>query len=353
MDATIDLGLGHLSVMLEDSPRRPPGAAYGPAAGLDALRAAIAAWEGVAGDEVIVTTGASMGLVCALATLERPCSVLCPRPHYPPYPRMAAMLGIEVVFYDLDEERDWLPSPAEMRSRLRPDTRALLLNVPGNPAGSIPGPDDMAEIARLAASRDLLVISDEVYADFIYDGRELPRMSELFDPGRLIRLKSFSKSFQMPGERLGYALGDPRLLARATQAHWTLAMSPPTSSQLLALRALEVDPAARIARLRDALRKNRDQAFAILGTSVRIQARIPAAGIFAWMKIEDLGVDSARLARLCLEEAQIIVFPGIAFGVNDPLFIRASFAVASPEVREGFTALVRYLDALPRTLRPG
>jgi aspartate/methionine/tyrosine aminotransferase len=199
-------------------------------------------------------------------------------------------------------------------------------------------------VAAVARQAELLVISDEVYADFVYDGRNFPDTREFFPPVRLVRLKSFSKAFGIPGERLGYVTAEPGRVRSVGRAHWALAMSPPATAQALALKSLRSDPAGRVRGLRAILADNRATAARLLAGCDRTRFVTPAAGIFLWIEVPECRLDSHGLARVCAEEAGVIVMPGSSFGVEDPVYLRASFAAPRDEVVRGFAALASFLQ---------
>jgi aminotransferase len=346
----IDLGLGHVRIAAGEN-ARPDTAAreYGPAAGYPALREAVAGWENVAPEDVAITTGASLALVATLATLPRPCSVLCPRPYYPAYPAIASAMGLELAFYDLEPERGWLPAPGALTRCTRSDTRALLWNFPGNPTGSLPSAALIDEVREIVSRQDLLVVSDEVYAEFIY-GPALPSARGAFGTERVVRVRSFSKAFEMPGERLGYVVADPSRSAMISRAHWALAMCPPASSQAHGLRALGADAASRLAVLKARLTANRDSVSRILAECSGVRFHVPEAGIFYWIEVVDSPIGSQHLAQACAA-AGVTVMPGTAFGVHGPTYIRASFAVPEQEALEGFEALVRFVRSMSHAQR--
>jgi aminotransferase len=342
-----DLGLGHVRIEAQsDLGIAGAGAEYGPPDGLPTLREAVAAWEGVRSEEIAITTGASLGLAATLAILERPGSVLCPRPYYPAYPKLAEMLGLEVIYYYLEPARGWQPDPDRLGQLVREDTRAVLWNFPNNPTGSLPTPALLEVMKDLVRRADLLVISDEVYADFVHDGAPAPDMAAALGSGAVVRLRSFSKLFGMPGERLGYAVTDPCRLQAISRAHWTLAMSPPTTAQTRALMLLRSKPRRRLQRVRELLAANRDRAVQILAGCDRIKLIVPPAGIFCWLEVVDCRVDSRALAHACAADAGVVVVPGAAFGVDSPTYLRASFAVSEDEVTRGFEALVTFIRSL-------
>ena len=342
-----DLGLGHIRLDTNSGQGfQSLGVEYGPAGGYPAVREAIARWERVSSEEIAVTTGASMALVATLATLKRPCSILCPRPYYPPYPAVAAMLGLDVVFYELERDRAWQPSAAAISKCLRPDTQAILWNFPGNPTGSVPAPEVVDEVRGVVHRHDLLVLSDEVYADFVYAGAELPDARRVFGRERVVRVRSFSKALGIPGERLGYVVAAPERVAAIARAHWTLAMCPPATSQTLGLRALGEGVEERVRHLKETLAAHRNRAARILADCAEIRFAVPAAGIFFWIEVPDCPVDSRTLAQICATQAGVVVTPGIAFGQDAPVYLRASFGVPEDEAVRGFEALGRVLSNL-------
>lgn len=342
-----DLGLGHIRISgAPATPAQALGSEYGPADGAFILREAVAAWEKVSVEEVAITTGASLGLVAALATLPRPCSVLCPKPYYPAYPKVAGMLGLDIIFYELEKSCGWQPDPKHIARLIRKDTQALLWNFPSNPTGSIPSGDLIEEMEETIRNKNLLVISDEVYKDFIYDESHFPDIRVSFGPSSVIRLRSFSKLFCIPGERLGYVIAAPQRLKAIHQAHWALAMSPPASAQALGLRALRSGPESKVKEMCDVLRGNRDRIKPILAGCNRIKFIVPRAGIFYWIEVSDSPIDSRALARDCANEAGVILTAGAAFGIEEPVYLRASFAVPEDEAMLGFEALVHFIKQL-------
>jgi aspartate/methionine/tyrosine aminotransferase len=336
-----DLGLGH--VRIEEEGFKGPETEYGPADGFAVLREGIAKWEQSSVDEVAVTTGASLGLVATLASLEKPCSILAPRPYYPLYPKVAQILGIDMRFYELNKERQWQPDAQEIRSLIRDDTRAIILNFPGNPTGALPHACMLQALATVVRAFDLLVISDEVYSDFIYGSVSFPDIRTTFGQDSVIRLRSFSKTFGMPGERLGYVIASRERLEPITRAHWTLTMSPPVSAQAIALARLQANPQQRVQRLRRVLAETKTHVEGLLMACTRISFVTPQAGIFFWLEIHDCPVPSRTLASECASQAGVVVVPGCAFGIERPIYLRASFAVSRDEAMSGFARVIDFL----------
>lgn len=343
----IDLGLGHLR--LEPDYLGVPfahSAEYGPAAGSTELRQAVAAWERVPPDHVAITTGASLGLVAALAALDPPYGVLCPRPYYPPYVKVAGLLGLTVHHYGLDAARRWVPDGSSLRFLTSSAVRTLIWNFPHNPTGAVVEPGLFDQVVALAAASGTTVISDDVYRELVYGDERVARVP---DGGSscVVRLRSFSKLFAIPGERVGYVIAAPKLVASVARAHWSLGMSPPATSQRIAAAVLMDGPEARVERVRTALAAKRDIAVAILRQCSRARMHVPPAGIFCWIEVPGWTGSSTELADLCGDRAGVVVAPGSAFGVERPAYIRASFAVPDAELRDGLTRLVELIESLP------
>lgn len=349
-----DLGLGHIRVEVPRLASLPATAReYGEPAGDRQLREAVARWEGVSCDQIALTTGASLGLVSTLSALAAGGSVLCPRPYYPLYPKMMDALRIQPILYDVGRDGCWAACAGDMQALARTDTRALLVNVPGNPTGCVPDADALQALAEVARTNGWFVISDEAYGHFLYTGKAFPPVSEVFASSSLVRIRSFSKLFCMPGERLGYVITTPDLRALITERHWQLAMSPPASAQRLALSVFAAGADGFVSGILSAVARNRKRAEHILSSCPGITFSSPAGGIFSWIRVDRCPLESRRLAQACAEQSGVVVVPGAAFGITDTSYLRASFAVPVEELEEGFTALSECIAALARRCSDG
>lgn len=339
-DELVDLAAG--SIELGEGGDTPV-IGYGPPAGLPVLRSVLAAFEGVQAAEVVLTTGSSMALVAALVGLKRPGSVLCPRPFYPGYPRVMEFLNLNPIFYNLSSDTAFQPEPAQVARAIRPDVRAFLLNVPSNPTGAVADDDRLVELGRIASRHGLTVIADEVYSGFVYE-RSHPDLQRFFEPARLIRLRSFSKTFALPGQRLGYALGVPAVVEELARCHWTLALAAPLAAQVAALRLLQEPAAAhqQVAERRLRLAGLRQLALELLSARLG-PVRPPDGGIFFWLPAGDSANSGLELAADCASRAGVLVQGGAAFGIIQPAYVRASFAVSEARVEVAFQRLADYL----------
>src|SRR5438093_13359846 len=236
---------------------------YALAAGVPELREAIAralAARGVrAGrDTVVVTPGGKPMLFCAaLALIEPGAEVLTPDPGFPIYESVVRFAGGRVVYYPLDETRDFAPDVEALAQRITPRTRVLIVNLPHNPTGGVAGTRDLEALAELAQRHDLWVISDEVYGQIRYDGRRdsiaaLSGMSE-----RTVIVDGFSKGYSMTGWRLGFGVMPATLTGAMTTLLINNVSCTATFVQYAGLAAL-TGPQDAVTRMVTGLRAKRD-----------------------------------------------------------------------------------------------
>ena len=300
-------------------------------AGLPALRAAIAAslaWRGVRApaESVVVVPGAKPMLFYALlAVLEPGDEVLVPDPGFPIYASVVRFAGGVPVGYRLD---------ANLAALVTPRTRALVVNLPGNPTGGVATPAALRALAELTLRHDLTVISDEVYGRLRYDGHvdsiaALPGMLE-----RTVIVDSFSKSYAMTGWRLGFGVVPAPLVERVTMLVVNGTSCTPPFVQLAGLAAL-TGPQESVATAVARLERRRDWLVDGLNGLPGIRCPRPDGAFYAFpdvRKIEERArLSTAQLAARLLEVHGVAVLPGTGFGPGGAGHLRLSFAV-SPAV---------------------
>lgn len=338
----IDLGLGNIKMTgLYKKDGFSFSHTYTPKNGIHALVEGIGNYEQVPPECVLVTTGASLGLLSALCMLPKNSVVLCPFPYYAGYPSMIRNVGLQLKFYYLDEENNW---EIEMDQLLRDSNQAvsaILLNLPGNPAGNTGSPGKLRTILDIANSRHIKVISDEVYADLSYKKKEVTCKPYINEKTAVI-VKSFSKLFMLAGERIGYIIAHPDLIRELTKIHWSLAMSAPAYGQFRALQLLQQSKQTIVSALLNELTKNRTMAHELLVSSPFISCKKPDAGIFYWIKI-DKPEEEIKQIHASLNHNGVIVTPGHVFGEKFNQYMRINFAVDAFELKEGLHQLLSLL----------
>ena len=323
---------------------------YGPAAGLPEFRKLIAAtWRqrrGIACEaaNVVVTPGAKPILFFVmLATLEPGDEVLIPSPAFPNYGSIAEFVGARVVPVPLVAERGFDIDLSELAARITPRTRLILLNSPHNPTGAVLPRATLEGIADLARRHDLLVMSDEIYADMVYEGESvsiatLPGMTE-----RTIVVDGFSKTYAMTGWRLGFGIM-PEPLAR------NLAMLMNNSNSCTATFVQKAGEAAlsgpqdEVRSMVAEFRARRDLVVAGLNAIPGVCCGMPQGAFYAFPNVTVPGMTSGQLADALLDQAGVVTLPGTGFGAEGEGYLRLSYANSQANLREGLRRIGEYLS---------
>jgi len=313
---------------------------YCPMAGLPALKEEIAAYLhrtrniSVSPDNVVIAPGCKLSLFLALmAILEPGDEVLWPDPGFPGYPSITRGFGGVPVPFGLSEENKLQPDPDEIAAKITSRTKAILLNSPCNPTGTVYTDAVQRRIAELAVEHDLYVLSDEIYARIIY-GQEY--VSMLSYPGmaeRTLIIDGFSKSFAMTGWRLGYTVAPPELVPHLVMLAINSYTCTAEFTQYAAIEALR-DSTGATPRMVDEFLKRRDQFIGDLNRVPGFRCIPPEGAFYAWVNIEETGAPAEEVCRVMLEEAGVAAIPGAAFGDMGKNFVRFSFASSTATLKE-------------------
>lgn len=320
---------------------------YAPSVGLAGLRTLIA--EKVASrngfacrpDQVVVTTGACGGLhATLLALLDPGDQILVPDPGWTTLVPMALSAGVEPVPYPLDPARGFALDPDALEARIRPRTRAIVLNSPSNPTGAVASRETLERALEVAAAHGLWVISDECYEDLVFDGRhESP--AALGDPGRVVSVFSFSKSYAMTGWRVGYVVAPAGVAPLVAKAQEPLVSSASTISQKAAEAAL-AGPQDVVAAMRETYRRRRDHACSQLDAAGVGYVR-PGGAFYLMVDVARAADGADAFAHRLLLERHVAVVPGTAFGEGGRGFVRVSLAAADASLATGLERLAEML----------
>ncbi len=304
---------------------------YTPSAGIPELREAVANYlnraRGLAVEpgQVIVTPGAKPIMFYAiLALLESGDEAIYPDPGFPIYSSMISFTGATGVPLALREENDYVPDLDELRRLITRRTKLLILNSPHNPTGGVLSPEAIREIAKIARERDLWVLSDEIYAEIIYEGEHRSILAEEGMPERTILLDGFSKTFAMTGWRLGYGafpkpLVDPiaKLVTNSVSCTATFTQR----AGVVAISHAEVDT------MLAEFRRRRDAIVAGLNRIEGITCRLPHGAFYVFPNVTRLGLGNAgTVADRILNEAGVATLAGTAFGPAGEGHLRLSYA---------------------------
>jgi aspartate/methionine/tyrosine aminotransferase len=313
---------------------------YCPMAGLPALKEEIAAYLDrtrnitVSPENVVVAPGCKLSLFFALMTVLEPGDeVLWPDPGFPGYASITrGFEGIPVPF-GLEEKNKLQPDPDEMAAKITPRTKAIVLNSPCNPTGTVYTDAVQRRIAELAVQHDLYVLSDEIYARIIYGQKYNSMLSYPGMAERTLIIDGFSKSFAMTGWRLGYTVAPPELVPHLVMLAINSYTCTAEFTQYAAIEALR-DSTGATPRMVAEFQKRRDQFIADLNGVPGFRCIPPEGAFYAWVNIEETGTTAEEVCRIMLEEAGVAAIPGAAFGDIGKNFVRFSFASSTATLRE-------------------
>ena len=294
--------------------------------------------------EIIVTVGVSEALYLAMTAILNPGDeVIIPEPCFVAYvPEVTFAGGVAVTVPTYMKDNFEVTAEA-IAAAITPRTKIIFLGYPNNPTGAVMTRETMTQIAALAEKHDLLIISDEIYDRLVY-GMEhtcvpaLPGMKE-----RTILLGGFSKDYAMTGWRIGYACAPADLLAAMRKVHQYTIMSAPTTGQAAALVAL-TDPVADeyVEQMRQEYDRRRRlivDGFYQLG----MDCFEPKGAFYAFPSVARTGMSSDQFATCLLEEEEVAMVPGDAFGPSGAGFVRASYATAYEKIEEVLVRLERFM----------
>jgi aspartate/methionine/tyrosine aminotransferase len=306
---------------------------YTPSAGVIELREAIAAYlrerRGLSVDaaQVIATPGAKPIMFYALlALLEEGDEAIYPDPGFPIYSSMIDFSGARGVALPLREQNAFEPDLDELRGLVTDRTKVLILNSPHNPTGGVLSPSAVGEIARLARERDLWVLTDEIYAEILYEGEHRSLLAEDGMAERTILLDGFSKTYAMTGWRLGYGVFPKPLVEPVTKLVTNSVSCTATFVQRAGVAALSSRP-PEVDQMVRAFRERRDAVVEGLNAVPGVRCPTPKGAFYVFPNIEGLGLgDSARVADRILNEAGVAVLAGTCFGRAGEGYLRLSYA---------------------------
>ena len=321
---------------------------YAPNAGLPELREALAekvtrrnGYE-ARSEQVVVTQGGIQALYLSLrALLEPGDEVLLPDPAWPNYRMIAHLLGARVLSYPLVAEGGFLPRLEDLERLVTPRTRAILVNSPSNPLGTVVSRRLMEELLAFARGRGLWLISDEVYDEVVFDDVFVSAGS-LAEPGdRLVAIYSFSKVYAMTGWRVGYLVAPPDLAKILTGMQEPIISCVNTPAQMAALAAV-TGPQNIVREMSEAYRARRDELLGVLDRDGLPSSR-PSGAFYVWTDVSEAGVPSMDFARCLIEREHVAVAPGSAFGELGEGYVRLSLASSREDLLEGTSRLVRFV----------
>jgi len=325
---------------------------YGPVAGEPQLKAAIARKLlsdnnlNYQPENILVTNGGKHSLYnLMMAAIDPGDEVIIPAPYWLSYPEMVKLASGKPVIVPTDASTGYKITPEQLTRAITPKTKLFVLNSPSNPTGMVYTRAEIKALAEVIVDRDILVVADEIYEKIIYDGAQHVSIGslgkEIFD--RTLISSGFAKAYSMTGWRVGYLAG-PIELIKATstiQGHSTSNVC--TFAQYGAIAALESSQES-VEKMRLAFAQRRQVIFELLDAVPGISCIKPDGAFYMFVNISKTGMNSLEFCDAFLEQQQVAVIPGIAFGADD--HIRLSYATDLGTIKKAVERLDKFVRSI-------
>ncbi len=322
---------------------------YSPNAGLPELREAVAKEyfkysNEYTLDNVMITVGGMEAIaMCLLATLNYGDEVIIPDPCFPNYVGQVMVAGAKPVSVPVYEENDFSIKAKDIEKAITPKTRAILLNSPSNPLGSVICKEEIKEIAKLVEKYNLIVYSDEVYDKLVFDDIEYFSMAQIPEVrDRVLVINSFSKSYAMTGWRIGYIVGNKEIISVMPKLQEGIVSCVSTFTQRAALEAISGSQDAVKQMYLDYVRR-RDILIDGLNAIPGISCKKSSGSIYAFANMKELGISSEQFAEELVKNAGVVVVPGSAFGSMGEGYFRTVFANSNENLKNAVARIDEYV----------
>lgn len=295
--------------------------------------------------EVLITVGGSEAIDLMVRTvISEGDEVLIPEPSFVCYSPCTALAGGVAVPIVTQEKDNFILTAEALKAKITPRTKLLILPFPNNPTGAVMEKKHLEAIADVLKGTDILVLSDEIYAELTYGGKHTSIASVDGMRERTVIVSGFSKAYAMTGWRLGYACGPAPIIKMMTKIHQFGIMSAPTMSQYAAIEAM----------------KNGDKDIEAMCSEYNYRRRVivdgframglecfePRGAFYAFPCIKRTGLTSLKFAEKLLEKEKVAVVPGDAFGESGEGYIRCSYAYSIDNINEALTRIERFVKSL-------
>ena len=296
-------------------------------------------------NEVLVTVGGSEAIDIGLRAVLNPGEeVLIPQPSYVSYEPCVILAGGVPVIIELKGENEFRLTAQELEDAITDKTKVLVLPFPNNPTGAIMEREDLEAIAEVIRKHDILVMSDEIYAELTYKEKHVSIVEIEGMQERTILINGFSKAFAMTGWRLGYACGPKAIIEQMIKIHQFAIMCAPTTSQYAAVEALR-NGDNDVQEMRTAYNQRRRflmNAF----REMKLECFEPFGAFYVFPCIKEFGMTSEEFASRFLEEEKVAVVPGTAFGDCGEGYLRISYAYSLENLKIAIGKLAHFVEKL-------
>lgn len=326
---------------------------YTPSPGIPELREAIADSIGeefgveYTPEEVMVTPSGKTAIFYALVSIvEEGDEVIISTPSFPAYESVVKFLNAKPVFVELREEEDFRLKPEHVETKITPKTKAIVINSPHNPCGSILTRSDVEGLAELALKHDLILITDDVYHKLIYDGLKHESVASIPDvKDRTILINSLSKTYAMTGWRVGYIAANKGLINHMVVLQNNVVSCVPSFIQRASIEALK-GPQDFIKRMVEEYKCRRDVIVDGLNKIEGFSCRKPLGAFYAFVNVKRIGLEDTKLVEYLLKEAKVATLYGSAFGYGGEGYLRFSYATSMEKIKEGLERIKEAVEEL-------
>ena len=297
--------------------------------------------------EVLITVGGSEAIDIGMRAVINPGDeVLIPQPSFVSYEPCAIMAGGVPVIIELKEENEFRLTAEELESAITEKTKILILPFPNNPTGAIMERKDLEAIAEVIRKHDILVMSDEIYAELTYKEKHVSIIEMEGMRERTILINGFSKAYAMTGWRLGYACAPSVIMEQMIKIHQFAIMCAPTTSQYAAVEALRRgdEDVALMCEAYNQRRRFLMHTFREMG----LQCFEPYGAFYVFPCIKEFGMTSDAFAERLLKEEKVAVVPGTAFGDCGEGFLRISYAYSLENLKIAMNKIENFIERLRR-----
>lgn len=295
--------------------------------------------------ETVVTVGGSEGIdICIRALVEPGDEVLIVEPCFVSYAPIVELTGGVVVTLETKAENNFRLTKEELERKITDKTKLIVFPFPNNPTGAIMNRKHLEEIAEVLRDKDIMILSDEIYAELTYSGEHVSIASIDGMKEKTIVINGFSKAYSMTGWRLGYALGPAPIIAQMTKIHQFAIMCAPTTSQYAAIEALAHgdDSVKNMVEQYDVRRRFIVNAFNKLG----LECFEPKGAFYIFPCIKSTGLTSEEFCQKLLYSKKVAVVPGTAFGDCGEGYVRVSYSYAVEHIKTAVARIDEFLKEL-------
>lgn len=332
---------------------------YTPASGIDELKSAIAKKFkkdnnlAYSNSQIMISTGAKQCIWNVFEAILNPGDeVIVPKPYWVSYPELIKFAGGIPVFAFGDEDNNFKYTKYVLDSVVTTKTKAILINNPNNPTGAVYTKDELTMIADFAKKQNLIIISDEIYEKFNYENDQYTSVASINNDSynRTIIIHGVSKTYSMTGWRIGYAVGNEKVikLMSSIQSHTT--SNPNSIAQYAAVEALNGDQTS-VKEMVDEFKKRRDYIVEKINDTPMLSCKRPDGAFYIMINISKMigkVIDSYTInnsidfSNILLNKEKVAVIPGDGFGVSN--YIRISYATSMDNVKEGIRRIIKFVE---------